>query len=138
MLLRLTGKFISNDVNGANSKISKQPGKSQHLPPPPSVSTSRLTLASSFALSVPSNICLAKFGVGMNGCSFGFGVSNVIGLPKKCNWLNLNQGLFDGSNCTTKSHIQSSRVVCEEKDACWPGSVGRYIVNNTLKKKAAL
>ena len=34
---------------------------------------------------------------------------------------------------TVRNHIQSSRVVCEKKDA-W---VGRYIVNNTLKKKAA-
>ena len=34
---------------------------------------------------------------------------------------------------TVRNHIQSSRVVCEKKDA----GDGRYIVNNTLKKKAA-
>ena len=46
---------------------------------------------------------------------------------QKCNWSNLISGILDGSNCTTKSHIQSSRVVCEKKDACWPGSVGRSL-----------
>ena len=37
---------------------------------------------------------------------------------------------------TVRNHIQSSRVVCENKDA-WDARDGRYIVNNTLKKKAA-